>query len=88
MKVDVSKVNPALVSLYENPDQVVTLDANFLIPPDCHVLSIKDIPFSQCKILWLDPIFDVFSNLARSDGFPCTKLCLRPLIMISDHRES
>ena len=64
MKVDAVTVNPALVSLYGNPNQIVTLDANFLIPPDRHFLSIKDIPFPQFKALWLDPVFDTFPNLA------------------------
>lgn len=64
MKVDITTVNPALVSLYDNPNQIVTLDANFLIPPDRHLMSIKDIPFPQFKTLWLDPIFDTFPNLA------------------------
>ncbi len=64
MTVDVAKKNPALVSLYDKPDQVITLDANFLIPPDRQMQSIKGISFSPFQAFWLDPIFDTFSNLA------------------------
>jgi hypothetical protein len=64
MRVDAVTLNPALVSLFDNPNQIVTLDANFLIPPDRHLCSIKDIPFPQFKDLWLNPIFDAFPNLA------------------------
>ena len=32
MTVDVASKSPALVSLFNDPNQVITLDANFLIP--------------------------------------------------------
>lgn len=32
MRVDGATENPALVSLFYDPNQVITLDANFLIP--------------------------------------------------------
>ena len=64
MIVDLATKNPALVSLYEKPDQVITLDANFLIPPDRQMQSVKGIPFSLFQAFWLDPIFDTFPNLA------------------------
>lgn len=34
MKVNLTSSNPALESIFLHPDQVITLDANFLIPPD------------------------------------------------------
>ena len=34
MKVDITSPNPALESIFSNPNQIITLDANFLIPPD------------------------------------------------------
>jgi hypothetical protein len=64
MKVDVTKMNPSLESLFNNPNQVITLDANFLIPPDRPHLSNMSISFSKFKAIWLDPIFETFSNLA------------------------
>ncbi len=64
MTVDVATKNPALVSLYDTPNQVVTLDANFLIPPDRQMQSVKGIPFPLFQSFWLDPIFDTFPNLA------------------------
>jgi hypothetical protein len=63
MIVDTKKKNYALVSLNDNPDQVITLDANFLIPPNRNMHSVKDIPFSQFQTIWLDPIFKTFTKL-------------------------
>lgn len=34
MKIDLTSSNPALESIFSNPSQIITLDANFLIPPD------------------------------------------------------
>ncbi|PKL26932.1 MAG: hypothetical protein CVV46_14160 [Spirochaetae bacterium HGW-Spirochaetae-2] len=64
MKVDVAKKNPSLESLFNDPDQVITLDANFLIPPDRPNLSSMSISFSKFQTFWLDPIFKTFLNLA------------------------
>jgi len=64
MTVDVAAKNPALVSSFYDSNQVITLDANFLIPPDRQMDTIKGIPFSQFLDLWLNPIFRTFPNLA------------------------
>lgn len=47
-----------------NPDQFITIDANFLIPPFRSQFTIQKISFTQFKEIWLDPIFSAFSNLA------------------------
>lgn len=64
MKVETRRVNPALVSIYKEPNQVITLDANFLIPPDREAFSVKAIPFDLFRTTWLDPIFKLFPALA------------------------
>lgn len=64
MRVDVAENNPALVSLFNDPSKIITLDANFLIPPDRSNISGRAIPFSKFRAFWLDPIFDTFPNLA------------------------
>jgi hypothetical protein len=64
MTADVASKSPALVSLFNDPNQVITLDANFLIPPDRQMSSIKSIPFPLFQTCWLEPIFDLFPNLA------------------------
>lgn len=64
MRVDLSEKNPALVSLFENPGQTIFLDANFLIPPDRTRLGAKPISFRKYCEVWLDPVFDSFSDLA------------------------
>jgi len=64
MKIDVATKNPALESLFNDPNQVITLDANFLIPPNRQIYSIQSIPFSLFQAIWLDPIFETFSHLA------------------------
>lgn len=64
MTVDVVIKNLALVSFYNDPNQVITLDANFLIPPNRQIHSPRGISFPQFQALWLDPIFKTFPNLA------------------------
>ena len=64
MTVDVLTKNPALESLFIDPQQVITLDANFLIPPDRSMHLIPGISFPQFQAIWLDPIFQLFPHLA------------------------
>lgn len=64
MKVDVATKNPALESLFIDPQQVITLDANFLIPPNRSMHLIQSIPFYQFQAIWLDSIFELFPHLA------------------------
>ena len=33
MKVDLSSSNSAMISIIKDPNQIITLDANFIIPP-------------------------------------------------------
>lgn len=64
MRVNCSERNPALAGLFKNPDQTIFLDANFLIPPDRTAIGARPIAFEKYCAIWLDPIFDSFSNLA------------------------
>lgn len=64
MKINLTNPNPALISIIENPKQIITLDANFLIPPDRSRISKNEIEFNKFKKIWLDPIFCAFQNLA------------------------
>lgn len=66
MRVDVENKNPALEALIQDAGQVVFLDANFFIPPDRSNVDVrtKPIQFKKFCEIWLDPIFDSFSNLA------------------------
>ena len=50
--------------MFAAPEQTIFLDANFFIPPDRSVMGTKPIPFLKFCEIWLDPIFDVFPNLA------------------------
>ena len=63
MKIDVTTLNPALVSIIQNPNQIITLDANFLIPPKRAMTKIE-ISFVRFQEAWLDPVFTAFPNLA------------------------
>ncbi len=56
MKVSLSHPNTAMISIIKNPDQVITLDANFLIPPDRRPLTRNCVRFEHFKKIWLDPI--------------------------------
>ena len=56
--------NPALINIISDPLQIITLDANFLIPPSRKQLINRDINFEYFSKIWLDPIFKAFPNLA------------------------
>jgi len=64
MKINTDKPNPSLISIFEDPNQVITLDANFLIPPDRSSYAKRGFDFPTFKKVWLDPIFSAFPNLA------------------------
>ena len=64
MRVNITAPNPALISIIHSPEQVITLDANFLIPPDRSRITNREVKFSSYKEMWLDPIFDSFPKLA------------------------
>lgn len=46
MRVDVEKKNPALESLFADPEQTIFLDANFFIPPDRSRMGTKPMLFA------------------------------------------
>jgi hypothetical protein len=64
MKVDLSTPNLALMSIFRHPNQIITLDANFLIPPDRRAITPHFFDFDRFKTVWLEPIFKAFPNLA------------------------
>ena len=64
MKVDLTSFNPALESIFSNPNQVITLDANLLIPPNRSRLTKRGFDFPTFQKIWLDPIFVAFPELA------------------------
>ncbi len=64
MKINLLCKNPALVSLFENPAQTIFLDTNFLIPPDRSKVGARPIALQKYCEIWLEPIFDAFSNLS------------------------
>ncbi len=64
MKININEVNPALISILNNPNQIITLDANFLIPPNRSSITRKGFEFPQFKKIWLDPIFTAFPRIA------------------------
>ena len=65
MKIDLSKPNPAFISIIKDPNQIITLDANFLIPPSRSSFTNRELfTFDLYKYIWLDPIFKAFPNLA------------------------
>lgn len=63
MKVNTKTFNKALISIMRDPNQVITLDANFLIPPDRSSICNISIKFDQFRNGWLEPIFQEFSGL-------------------------
>ena len=64
MEIDLTSSNPALESIFNIPEQVITLDANFLIPPDRSRYAKKSFDFHLFQRIWLEPVFGIFPNLA------------------------
>ena len=64
MEINLTFDNPALKSIFADPNQTITLDANFLIPPDRRRLARRSFDFPTFQQIWLDPIFRAFPNLA------------------------
>lgn len=64
MKINLKESNASLISIFENPNQIITLDANFLIPPDRSKITKRGFDFPLFKQVWLDPIFTAFSMVA------------------------
>lgn len=64
MRVNLEKANLSLVSIFENPNQIITIDANFLIPPDRSRYAKKSFNFALFKKVWIEPIFNEFPKLA------------------------
>jgi len=58
MKINLKEANSSLNSIFDNPNQIITLDANFLIPPDRSRHAKRSFDFSLFKKVWLDPIFE------------------------------
>lgn len=65
MKINLSSLNPALKCIINKPNQIITLDANLLIPPNrSRYNRVPIFPFRKFKKSWLDPLFKSFPNLA------------------------
>ena len=64
MRVNLEKANLSLVSIFENPNQIITIDTNFLIPSDRRRYARKSFNFALFKKVWLEPIFNEFPKLA------------------------
>lgn len=66
MIVNISNSNPALASIINEPNQVITLDANFLIPPDrpSKTGALSGYTFESFRRIWIEPIFLSFPSLA------------------------
>jgi len=64
VRVDVLNKNGSVESILENPDQIILLDTNFLISPDRSNLGARVILFKHYCQIWLDPLFEMFPNLA------------------------
>ena len=56
--------NSALESIFRHPEQIITMDANFLIPPDRSRYAKRSFELSLFQQIWWKPIFNAFPNLA------------------------
>lgn len=65
-KVNVSSINPALISLIEDNFQILPVDANFFIPFDRSNIArnFQPLDFSTFEKLWMKPLFLTFPYIA------------------------
>ena len=49
MKINLAHPNPALISVIEEPEQIITLDANFLIAPDRRPITKRASDLNNLK---------------------------------------
>lgn len=80
MKINLKEANPSLISIFNNPNQIITLDANFLIPPDRSRVTRRGFDFQLFKKVWLDPIFTAFPMIAIHEA-------VYGELVITSHRE-
>jgi hypothetical protein len=64
MRINLTSRNPALKSIFSYQNMIITLDANFFIPPDRSRYINRAFDFQLFQRIWLDPIFEAFPNLA------------------------
>lgn len=88
MKINISTPNPALISIIKDPGQIITLDANFLIPPDRSQYTRRGIEFDKYKEIWLDPIFSAFPKLAIHEAVYDELVDISPQNYVKAKRES
>jgi hypothetical protein len=88
MKINLENPNSALISIIENPEQIITLDANFLIPPERSRITNRGIGFEKFKAFWLDPIFSVFPNLAIHEAVYEELVGISPQNYVDTKRDS
>ncbi len=64
--VNTKERNPAFLSLIGNCKQLITVDANFFIPPDRSRESsqIKPFGFDKYKDTWITPLISTFPDIA------------------------
>jgi len=87
MKINPITPNPALISIIKDPSQLITLDANFLIPPSRSGYNKKGIEFKQFKEIWIDPIFIAFPHLAIHEAVYDELVGTAPQSFINNKRE-
>lgn len=87
MRINPITPNPALISIIKDPSQIITLDANFLIPPSRSGYNRKGIGFKQFKEIWLDPIFIAFPHLAIHEAVYDELVGTAPQSFINNNRD-
>ncbi len=88
MKINLANPNSALISIIDDPNQIITLDANFLIAPDRRPIAKRGIRFEQFKEIWLDPIFRAFPNLAIHESVYDELVGISPQSYVDAKRDS
>jgi len=64
--VSTASQSPSFLTLIHNPSDIITLDANFFIPPDRskEFPQAKRFNFDNFKSIWLEPLFNTLPKVA------------------------
>ncbi len=64
--INIVTPNPALLSIFQYNQQIITVDTNFFIAPDRsrEAINIPSFDYNRFKEIWVHPLFLAFPKIA------------------------
>jgi hypothetical protein len=64
--INIVTPNPALLSIFQDNQQIITVDTNFFIAPDRsrEAINIPSFDYNRFKEIWVHPLFLAFPKIA------------------------